>query len=405
MAVQRRAWEIEAPFHGKVVREEVELPGPEEVLVEAEWGAVSSGSEYLVYSGAASQAMSLDGAAQGGDGSDGAEGADGAKGADGAEGADGAKGADGAEGADGAQGGSGAAAYPLRYGYILTGRVSFCGSAVNSEQWLGRRVYTFHAHATHAVVPVDSLLPIPEHVAADRAPLYANLETALSLHWDAAILPGESVMIVGAGIVGMLAAAIAQRSGAGLVVLVDSDERRRQWAYRYLHGPAPEDSPGTAVPGVDETAEKRVQVVAALGEADAHLQAYPGRYRGAYEGFDVCLELTGNASVLNSVLQKMAFGGRVVVGSWYGDREAALALGGRFHRSRIRLISSQVSTLPLAVAGRIDYERRSRIVWDLLSRLGLSRLARRDITLDELDSLFRELSQGTRVEPWVAIRY
>ncbi|MFW5828521.1 MAG: hypothetical protein ACOCU4_10525, partial [Alkalispirochaeta sp.] len=195
MGLHRRAWVVEQPFQGRVVREEVQLPGPDEVLVEAEWGAVSAGSEYLVFSGAAQKTMELDAAA------------------------------------DGTTGDS---VYPLRYGYILTGRVAFCGARVNSEQWLGRRVYAFHPHATHAILPVDRLLPIPDGIAEEAAPLYANTETAVSLHWDAALLPGESVIILGAGIVGLLVAGIAARSGAGWVVLVDADQDRRRWAERYL---------------------------------------------------------------------------------------------------------------------------------------------------------------------------
>ncbi len=354
MGIQRRVWEVERPFHGRVIREEVGLPGPDEVVVDAEWGAVSAGSEYLTFSGAAEKTMGFDAAAGGT---------------------------------------TGDSIYPLRYGYILTGRVAFCGAQVDSEQWLGRRVYAFHSHATHAILPVDRLLPIPDTVSVDVAPLYANTETALSLHWDAHLLPGESVVIVGAGIVGLLVAGIAARSGVGWVVLVDSDEHRRSWAERYVHGL--DGSAGIAT----------VDVVSSLEEAYKSLDRYSGRYRGTYEGFDAAFELTGNATVLDSVLEAMAFGGRIVVGSWYGDRDAQLHLGGRFHRSRLRLISSQVSTIPPVVQGRIDYGRRSRIVWHLLSRLSLEKIARREVSLDGLNELFTELSEGIKIEPWVAIRY
>ncbi|MFW5694664.1 MAG: zinc-dependent alcohol dehydrogenase [Alkalispirochaeta sp.] len=354
MGLQRRVWEVQRPFYGQVIREEVALPGPQEVVVEAEWGAVSPGSEYATYSGAARETLRLDAAA-------------------------------------GER--TGDSVYPLRYGYILTGRISFCGSDVDRDQWLGRRVYAFHSHATHAILPVDAVLPIPETVPADLAPLYANTETALSVHWDAGVLAGEAVVIVGAGIVGLIAAGIAVRSGAGWVVVVEPEERRRSWARRYLHDDSgiPEDNPA--------------RVVASLEEASASLREYPGRYHGTYEGFDVAFELTGNPNALGNVLAAMGFGGRIVVGSWYGDRDVALPLGGRFHRSRLRLISSQVSTIPLSVHGRIDYARRSRIVWHMMPHLNLEKIARREITLDELNGLFTEISEGSSVEPWVSIRY
>jgi len=169
MALSRRAWEIAAPGTGRIVKESIAMPGPGEVLVQAEWGALSPGSEILAFSGGIPDELALD---------------------------------------DTQSSLPGRAAYPLRYGYILTGRVAFCGDGVDSEVWLGRRVFAFHPHASHAVVPVTGLLPIPDGVIPEQAPLYANTETALSLHWDGAILPGETVVVTGLGIVGLLVTAI-----------------------------------------------------------------------------------------------------------------------------------------------------------------------------------------------------
>jgi hypothetical protein len=51
------------------------------------------------------------------------------------------------------------------------------------------------------------------------------------------------------------------------------------------------------------------------------------------------------------------FSGRVVIGSWYGEKTAQI-VGGTFHRSRVRLISSQVSTIFAQVTGCWDKSRR-----------------------------------------------
>jgi threonine dehydrogenase-like Zn-dependent dehydrogenase len=48
---------------------------------------------------------------------------------------------------------------------------------------------------------------------------------------------------------------------------------------------------------------------------------------------------------------------------------ANLDLGGRFHRERLRLISSQVSTLPPEIASRMDRNRRTELTWWYLTRL------------------------------------
>lgn len=352
--MQRRAWELAAPERGRIVEESVTLPEAGAVLVEAEWGAVSPGSELLVYRGRVPRSMRLD---------------------------------------DSLAALDGGVRYPLRYGYILTGRVSFCGPGVDSDVWLGRRVFTFHPHATHAVVSPDSLLPIPDGIDPMHAPLYANVETALTLHWDASILVGEAVLVTGLGIVGTLVTALAAGSGAGLVVAVEPDADRRAWASAFLRAGG-HRSPGTVV-----------ELVGSLDEAAEVVAAAPGAYRGTYEGFDVAFEVTGVPSVLDGVLERLAFGGRVVVGSWYGEGTSDLHLGGRFHRSRVRIVSSQVSTLPPPVAGRVDRDRRTRIAWTLLERLDANDLPRREVPFGDLPALFAELASGVRPEPWIAVRY
>ena len=62
-------------------------------------------------------------------------------------------------------------------------------------------------------------------------------------------------------------------------------------------------------------------------------------------GADLTYELSGAPAALDQAIRITGFSGRVVIGSWYGTKRASLDLGGRFHRSRIRLISSQVSSL------------------------------------------------------------
>jgi threonine dehydrogenase-like Zn-dependent dehydrogenase len=69
-----------------------------------------------------------------------------------------------------------------------------------------------------------------------------------------------------------------------------------------------------------------------------------------------------------------AFGATVIVASWYGTREATLALGGAFHRRRLRLVSSQVSTLDPLLSPRWSRERRTDLVRTLLTELPLEEL-------------------------------
>jgi threonine dehydrogenase-like Zn-dependent dehydrogenase len=88
---------------------------------------------------------------------------------------------------------------------------------------------------------------------------------------------------------------------------------------------------------------------------------------------DLVFELSGRPSTLNAAIAVAGFGSRVVIGSWYGTKPVEIDLGGHFHRRRIRLISSQVSTLPAHMAPRWDKVRRREAAWDVIRRLRPSR--------------------------------
>ncbi|MFW5796536.1 MAG: zinc-dependent alcohol dehydrogenase [Alkalispirochaeta sp.] len=348
MAMTRRIFEITAPGTGRVVREALALPARGEVLITGEWGAVSPGSEGLVFRGELPEGVGLDDTIE-------------------------------------ALNGTGAT-WPIRYGYTLAGRVSHCGSDVDPD-WLGRRVFAFHPHATHCVLPVDALIPVADEVPLEHAPLYANTETALTLGWDGEVAFGDAVLVLGAGIVGVLTALVVARSGAGVVVVYDPDETRRTQAAAVFEGTA------------------TITVVATLEEADRYLREYPGRYRGRYEGFDVVYELSGRPETLDDAIRRTAFAGRVVVGSWYGRKVAPVSLGERFHRGRIRIVSSQVSTLPPERGARVDYRRRTALVWRLMREIPWNAMPRRIVSLEELPDTMRAIAAGERLPPWIAIDY
>ena len=85
--------------------------------------------------------------------------------------------------------------------------------------------------------------------------------------------------------------------------------------------------------------------------------------------FDLTFELTGSPSAIDEAIAMTAFSGRIVIGSWYGAKRATVDLGGAFHRSRIKIISSQVSTIAPELSGRWDKARRFEVAWKALKRV------------------------------------
>ncbi|MCP6756942.1 alcohol dehydrogenase, partial [Klebsiella pneumoniae] len=74
-------------------------------------------------------------------------------------------------------------------------------------------------------------MAVPEAVPTRRAVLAANMETALNILWDAAPLAGERILVIGAGVVGLLAAALLARIPAARVTVVDIDPARAALAH------------------------------------------------------------------------------------------------------------------------------------------------------------------------------
>ena len=81
----------------------------------------------------------------------------------------------------------------MKYGYSAVGCVAD-----------GRRVFALHPHQDVFLAPQQMCIPVPDAVPTPRAVLAANMETALNIVWDAAPLAGERVLVIGAGVVGLL---------------------------------------------------------------------------------------------------------------------------------------------------------------------------------------------------------
>src|SRR5437764_5152718 len=116
---------------------------------------------------------------------------------------------------------SGAFPFPVKYGYATVGRVE-SGPAELVDQV----VFALHPHQTIFTVPADAVVPLPAGVPPSRAVLAANMETALNAMWDAAPGPADVITVVGGGVVGSLAARLCGRVPGAQTTLVDTDPLR-----------------------------------------------------------------------------------------------------------------------------------------------------------------------------------
>jgi threonine dehydrogenase-like Zn-dependent dehydrogenase len=242
---------------------------------------------------------------------------------------------------------SGGVAYPFKYGYACVGEVLETGANVDPS-WRGWRVFAFHPHESHFCARPDALIRVPADLPTHAAALLPNVETAVNFLLDGRPLVGESVVVFGLGVVGLLTTAVVARFPLATLVAVDPLESRRELATSLG---------ATAV--LDPTAASFLaEIKTILGDA----------------GADLVYELSGNPAALDQAIAVTGFSGRVIVGSWYGDKRAPLNLGGDFHRSRIQIQSSQVSTVTPSLAGRWDKARRLNVAWSMLGTLPIDKL-------------------------------
>jgi threonine dehydrogenase-like Zn-dependent dehydrogenase len=169
------------------------------------------------------------------------------------------------------------------------------------------------------------------------------METAVSFLMDAQPMIGEKVVLLGQGILGLLTTALLARYPLAQLIALDRYPLRRRWSRQLgaqvVLDPAAKDGP-------------------------AQLQAL---LSGAQQGADLVLELSGTPQALDLAIAAAGYDGRVLIGSWYGQKRAPIDLGSHFHRSHMRLISSQVSHINPRWRGRFDHPRRLAIAWEMLA--------------------------------------
>ena len=256
--------------------------------------------------------------------------------------------------------------YPVKYGYAAVGRVEEVGEG-GADVGVGDLVFSFRPHESSFVSPASELIKAPEGVSAEDAAFLPTMETAVNLVMDGQPSIGEQVAIFGQGVVGLLMTALLSDMPLASLVTVDQYEGRRRESVAL---------------GANTS----------LAPDDPALMGALQGSRG-YRGADLSFELSGNPAALDQAVKTAGYNGRIVVGSWYGTKESRLDLGGRFHRDRVRLISSQVSTIAPEWSGRWSKERRFDLAWSMIKKVRPSRLVSHRFSLDDAGSAYELLDR------------
>ncbi len=216
--------------------------------------------------------------------------------------------------------------FPVKYGYCFVGEVT-----EGSPERIGQTCFSLYPHQNVADISEDWVIPLPAGLPPRRAVLAANMETALTAVWDSQARPGDRVLVVGAGVLGLLIAALIAAIPGTEVTISDLNPARAPIAEVLgIHYAAPDDAPGEA---------------------------------------DVTINASASAGGLRLALAKAGHEARVVEASWHGANEVSLPLGEAFHSKRLSIVSSHVGHIPTARAGRWSHRRRMDVALRLLAQM------------------------------------
>ncbi|MFC5382658.1 zinc-binding alcohol dehydrogenase [Aquipuribacter nitratireducens] len=233
--------------------------------------------------------------------------------------------------------------WPVSHGYLAVGVVEAGPPALRD-----RTVFCLHPHHDRFVVPAAAVHVVPDGVPARRAVLAGTVETAVNALWDAGVRLGDSVAVVGAGMVGACVARLAAQVPGCRVDLVD---------------PAPE----------------RAVLAGALGVS----HRTPEELDGVVGSHDVVVHASATAAGLALALRLAPDDGEVVELSWFGSHAPEVPLGDDVHARRVAIRPSQVGAVARARRERRTPADRLALALRLLTDPAFDHLLGPEVPLDD----------------------
>lgn len=262
-------------------------------------------------------------------------------------------------------------AYPISgWGYSEVGQVVEVADDV-ADVRVGDIVHGIWGHRSDAVVPAEKISgnTIPEGIDPILGTFARVGAIALNAVFAADVRLGEQVAIFGQGVIGLLATRLAALSGAS-VIAVDTLASRLAMA----------------------TAFGAAHVVDALrpGGAGEMIRELTGG------GADSAIELSGADRALHEAIRAVLTDGLVAASGFYQGGAVNLRLGEEFHHNRVRIVASQISGVPVSLAGRWDQARLVRTVMRLIfaGTLDAATLVSDVVPVADVAAVFARLDAG-----------
>lgn len=230
--------------------------------------------------------------------------------------------------------------FPMGLGNMWVGTIVEKGSEV-SDLAIGQRVAGYGNLREVQVVAANKVLTMPERMTWQEAVCYDPAHFALGGIRDSQMKMGDRVAVFGLGAIGLLAAQMARKSGASMVVVVDPIERRRQAALAN---------------GADLALDPTTQ------DVGLEIRKATGKL-----GVDVTIETSGSYPALQAAIRSTAYNGKISVVGWYKECRGGLHFGEEAHFNIPDIIFSRACSQPDREYPRWDFDRIKQTCWQMLA--------------------------------------
>jgi D-xylulose reductase len=214
-------------------------------------------------------------------------------------------------------------------------------------------------------VPEDFCYKLPEHVSLQEGALIEPLAVAVHIVRQASVVPGQTVIVMGAGPVGLLCCAVARAFGASKVVSVDIQPSRLEFAAKYA-------ATHTFTPGKVSAEENAANLL---------------REAGLGDGVDVAIDASGAEPSIQACVHAVRRGGTYVQGGM-GKPDVTFPI--------TALCIKEITVKGSFRYGSGDYKLAVEFVSS--GKVDVKALISREVKFEDAEEAFRDVKAGKGIK-------
>ncbi len=259
-------------------------------------------------------------------------------------------------------------AFPYFPGYSSAGEVRAVGSDVKDFK-VGDRVTGRLKHVSGDSVPAEFLFRVPQEVSLEAASLIELGIIGLQGIRKARILPGDTVAVLGQGLIRQLSSRVARAVGASEVIAIAASRNR-------------------AATAMSE------------GAATAFVSTNDSNFNPTDIGADIVIEAVGTTEAILLAARCARPGGRVVLLGSSRGLSRNVNLGALLQTRNVTLLGAHISDMPNhdASPGRHTYRQEGELFLEMLRsrRLSVSELVTWRPSPEDCNAVYEILAKGGR---------